>query len=152
MAVDLPRFAKRDLVDQPLQLLDALVFGLFGQSCSNIISLGCCGEGDGCGCASGRRFPSGWRQSCSFPLGACLRRQAREFAPPKLIFKNLNSPTGELLAAACRGRTLFVLLAAANDQSGEERSMDGRCPPSFIDPITTEIMRDPVTLKETGHR
>jgi hypothetical protein len=29
--------------------------------------------------------------------------------------------------------------------------MDVRCPPSFIDPITTEIMRDPVTLKETGH-
>ena len=29
--------------------------------------------------------------------------------------------------------------------------MEIRCPPSFIDPITTEIMRDPVTLKDTGH-
>ena len=65
LGVALPSFAMRDLTDQPLQLLDALVdLWLFSQSCSDVsdvIGLGCCGEGDGLGCASGRRFPSDWR-------------------------------------------------------------------------------------------
>jgi hypothetical protein len=46
------------------------IFGLFSQSCSDVTGLGSCGEGDGLGCGSGRRFPSGWRQSCRFSLGS----------------------------------------------------------------------------------
>jgi hypothetical protein len=45
---------------------------LFSQSCSDVsdvIGLGCCGEGDGIGCASGRRMPSGWRLSRKVSVG-----------------------------------------------------------------------------------
>ena len=48
------------------------IFGLFSQSfsdVSDVIGLGCCGEGDGLGCGSGRRFASGWRLSRSVSLG-----------------------------------------------------------------------------------
>ena len=78
------------------------IFGLFSQSCSDVsdvIGLGCCGEGDGLGCASGRRFPSDWRLSRrlsagSYFSGAVLCRLA----------SGLGSGQGSSAEAAVGGR------------------------------------------------
>ena len=78
------------------------IFGLFSQSCSDVsdvIGLGCCGEGDGLGCGSGRRFPSGWRWSRRLSAGSYFSR-----AVHCRLASGLGSGQGSSAEAAVGGR------------------------------------------------